>query len=88
MQILKENETTRHARVEKLQKEGFPAYTTATGWSGYSEEKVRGLVKHYLSQGFTRFKVKVGVGAEFDYERCKLIRECIGPDCTMMMDAN
>ena len=45
-------------------------------------------MKEYKSQGFTRFKVKVGMGEEADYKRCQLMRECIGPDCTLMMDAN
>ena len=45
-------------------------------------------MKELKEKGLNRFKVKVGLGLERDYERCKLIRECIGPDATMMMDAN
>jgi hypothetical protein len=32
-----------------MQKIGFPAYTTAAGWSGYSDEKVSELVDKYKS---------------------------------------
>ena len=86
--ILKENFAGRAERVKDIEENGFPAYTTAVGWSGYSEEKVRALAKENLAMGFRHFKVKVGLGKERDYERVKLIRDCVGEECTLMADAN
>ncbi len=88
LKILKANEGSRKERIQKLKEEGVPAYTTAVGWSGYSEEKVRQLAQQYKEMGFKHFKVKVGLGLESDMERCKLMREVIGPEATLMMDAN
>uniref|UniRef100_A0A8C5FNR5 L-fuconate dehydratase n=1 Tax=Gadus morhua TaxID=8049 RepID=A0A8C5FNR5_GADMO len=41
-----------------------------------------------LASGWSRFKVKVGAELEDDERRCRLIRQMIGPDKTLMMDAN
>nr|XP_013012656.1 mitochondrial enolase superfamily member 1 isoform X4 [Cavia porcellus] len=41
-----------------------------------------------LKDGWTRFKVKVGADLQDDMRRCRLIRDLIGPDRTLMMDAN
>lgn len=62
LKILKANENSRKERIQKLESEGVPAYTTAVGWSGYREEKVRALAKEYREMGFKHFKVKVGLG--------------------------
>lgn len=58
------------------------------GWSGYSEAKVRELAQQYREMGFKHFKVKVGLGLQTDMERCALMREVIGEEATLMMDAN
>ncbi|MGH0152341.1 UNVERIFIED_CONTAM: hypothetical protein FKN15_022206, partial [Acipenser sinensis] len=41
-----------------------------------------------LEDGWTSFKVKVGADLPDDIRRCKLIREMIGTDNTLMIDAN
>jgi L-fuconate dehydratase len=79
---------TRAAREAELRERGYPAYTTSTGWLGYSDEKVRRLCGEALAQGFTHFKIKVGVSLEDDLRRAKLMRDTIGPDRKLMMDAN
>ena len=71
-----------------LLKQGYPAYTTQVGWLGYSDEKVRGLCKKYLSLGFTSFKAKVGQNLQDDINRCRIIREVIGKENKLMVDAN
>uniref|UniRef100_A0A4W4DSL2 Mandelate racemase/muconate lactonizing enzyme C-terminal domain-containing protein n=1 Tax=Electrophorus electricus TaxID=8005 RepID=A0A4W4DSL2_ELEEL len=38
--------------------------------------------------GWTRFKVKVGADLQDDIRRCSLIRKMIGPENTLMIDAN
>jgi L-fuconate dehydratase len=86
--ILKRLERSRHQRVEELLAHGYPAYTTSVGWMGYSDDKIRGLCRDALSRGFTAFKMKVGRNVDDDARRAALIREEIGPDHALMMDAN
>jgi len=86
--ILERNAPTRAEREAHLRAKGFPAYTTSTGWLGYSDEKVRRLCREALAQGWTHFKIKVGVDIEDDCRRAALMREEIGPDRKLMVDAN
>ena len=86
--ILKRNEATKAAREQAILSSGYPAYTTSAGWLGYSDEKVRALVREGLAQGWTHFKMKVGRDLDDDVRRARLIREEIGPDRKLMMDAN
>lgn len=44
--------------------------------------------KHYASQGFTAFKLKIGYGIESDLGTIKAVREAVGPDMELMIDAN
>ena len=88
LSMLRELEPTRKERVEILVDRGYPAYTTSIGWIGYSDEKIRGLCRDALGQGFTDFKMKVGRNIDDDVRRAALIREEIGPDHELMMDAN
>ncbi|KAK2584873.1 hypothetical protein KPH14_002470 [Odynerus spinipes] len=88
IQMLKENENDKKRRTEFLMKNGYPAYTTQVGWLGYSNEKVKDLCRKFLSMGFTSFKVKVGQNLEDDIQRCRLIREIIGYQNKLMLDAN
>ncbi len=67
---------------------GYPCYITSAGWLGYSDEKVSTLCKRALNDGFTRFKMKVGVSLADDIRRARLMRAEIGPDSLLMMDAN
>ncbi len=87
-EILKRNEDTKIAREQEMLSNGYPAYTTSAGWLGYSDEKVRTLVREGLAQGWTHFKMKVGRDLDDDMRRARLIREEIGPDRKLMMDAN
>ena len=67
---------------------GYQAYTTSVGWFGYSDEQIRELCRDALAEGWTHFKVKVGGPIEDDRRRVRLVREEIGPDCRLMIDAN
>lgn len=69
-------------------RDGFPAYTTSAGWLGYSDDKIRALCREAVAAGWTHFKQKVGADIEDDVRRASIIREAIGPDRTLMMDAN
>ncbi|XP_029955467.1 mitochondrial enolase superfamily member 1 isoform X2 [Salarias fasciatus] len=75
-------------REEEMLREGYPAYTTSCAWIGYSDQQLRQLCTDALQRGWTRFKVKVGADLQDDVRRCRLIREMIGPDNVMMIDAN
>jgi L-fuconate dehydratase len=78
----------RAEREAELQRQGYPAYTTSVGWLGYSEEKIRRRCKEGVELGWTHFKLKVGADLDEDCRRAAIIREEIGPDCRLMMDAN
>jgi len=86
--ILQRNAGTRAARIAEMEREGYPAYTTSTGWLGYSDEKVRRLCRQALAEGWTHFKIKVGASLHDDMRRSEIIRQEIGPDRKLMMDAN
>jgi L-fuconate dehydratase len=88
LDILRENEPTKLAREEEMLRDGFPAYTTSTGWLGYDDEKLRRLCREAVQAGWTHFKMKVGTNIEDDVRRAALIREEIGPERKLMMDAN
>ncbi len=66
---------------------GYPCYITC-GWSGYSDETIRQHLTTGLEQGFTGFKMKVGQDLAEDCRRASLIRETIGDDKMLSMDAN
>ncbi|MFG0332233.1 MAG: L-fuconate dehydratase [Maioricimonas sp. JB049] len=75
-------------RIAELERSGYPAYTTSAGWLGYSDEKLRQLCRDCLAEGWSVFKIKVGRNLEDDIRRCRIIREEIGPDRRLMIDAN
>ena len=41
-----------------------------------------------VSNGFSTLKIKVGIEPDSDYERLSMIREAVGPDVTIRIDAN
>jgi L-fuconate dehydratase len=86
--ILRINMKTRPAREVEMLREGFPAYTTSAGWLGYSDDKIRDLARQALAAGFTHLKLKVGGDPASDLRRARIVREAIGPDRHLMLDAN
>ncbi|EDS39855.1 mandelate racemase [Culex quinquefasciatus] len=86
--ILREGKTGQRARIDELVANGYPAYTTQVGWIGYSDDQIRSLCRKYLEAGFTAFKIKVGQDLENDRKRCRLVREEIGWENKLMVDAN
>jgi L-fuconate dehydratase len=75
-------------READLLRRGYPAYTTSVGWLGYPDDKIRRLCREAIDQGFSHFKIKVGVRPDDDVRRAALVRQCIGPDRKLMVDAN
>ena len=86
--ILRRMAPTRHAREAEMLRSGFPAYTTSAGWLGYSDDKLRTLCRDAVAAGWTHVKMKVGQRIEDDIRRARIVREEIGPDRHLMMDAN
>jgi len=86
--LLRERAPTRQNRLEEMLSAGYPAYTTSVGWLGYSDEKIRRLAREALSSGWSRFKMKVGRNLEDDLRRAAILREEIGWENQLMMDAN
>ncbi|TRY67692.1 hypothetical protein TCAL_02766 [Tigriopus californicus] len=86
--ILKKNEPFKRERELWITKRGFPAYTTQVGWLGYDDKKLRENGRKFLRDGFTAFKMKVGSDIEDDKRRLRIIREVIGPNNKLMVDAN
>src|SRR5258706_11004154 len=79
---------TREVRVDELLRDGYPAYTTSAGWLGYSDDKIRMLCREALAEGWTRCKMKVGADVDDDLRRIRIVREEIGPEMMLAVDAN
>jgi len=86
--ILRTNAPTRHVREAAMLRDGFPAYTTSAGWLGYADEKIRRLCREGVAAGWTHFKIKVGADLEDDIRRLDIVRQEIGPNRKLMVDAN
>jgi L-fuconate dehydratase len=86
--ILRRAESTKAERELTLLAEGFPAYTTSAGWLGYPEESLPDRARAALAKGFTHLKVKVGGDPESDLRRARIVREAIGPEHRLSLDAN
>ncbi|QDT33684.1 mandelate racemase/muconate lactonizing enzyme family protein [Thalassoglobus polymorphus] len=54
----------------------------------YDPERARRRAKELIDLGFTTIKVKVGTVLEEDIERVRIVRETIGPDYDIVIDAN
>jgi L-fuconate dehydratase len=87
-EILRRLQRTRAERERVLEDSGYPAYTTSAGWLGYPDEKIRRLCREGIADGWSHFKIKVGRDLGDDMRRAALIREEIGPDRKLMVDAN
>ena len=88
LDLLSRAERGKAAREAELLRNGYPAYNTSVGWFGYSDERIRGLCREALADGWTHFKVKVGGTPEDDDRRLALVRQEIGPAGRLMIDAN
>jgi L-fuconate dehydratase len=88
LELLQKREQTKAARIAEMQRDGYPSYTTSAGWLGYDDDKLRRLCRDLSARGWTHFKIKVGRDLQDDIRRCRIIREEIGWDRRLMMDAN
>uniref|UniRef100_A0A2I3ME42 Mitochondrial enolase superfamily member 1 n=1 Tax=Papio anubis TaxID=9555 RepID=A0A2I3ME42_PAPAN len=88
LEILQKGQVAKKEREKQMLAQGYPAYTTSCAWLGYSDDTLKQLCAQALKDGWTRFKVKVGADLQDDVRRCQIIRDMIGPEKTLMMDAN
>ena len=88
LDLLRRQVPAKAQREAEMLQHGFPAYTTGAGWSGYSDEQMRQLCREALANGWRHFKMKVGLGLEDDLRRARIMREEIGPESVLMLDAN
>jgi L-fuconate dehydratase len=88
LEILRQNEPTKGTREEEMLRDGFPAYTTSTAWLSYEDEKLKRLAREAVEAGWNEAKMKVGVSPEGDARRAGIIREAVGLERKLMMDAN
>ncbi len=88
VELLRAGENGLAGRLAELERDGFPAYTTSVGWLGYPDDQVRALTRKAYAEGWRAMKMKVGGAVEEDVRRARIIREEIGPDALLMMDAN
>ena len=86
--LLRRNAPTRKQREAEMVRYGFPAYTTSAGWLGYSDTKIVTLARAAMDAGFTHLKLKVGADPKSDLRRARTLREAIGPEGHLMLDAN
>jgi muconate cycloisomerase len=64
--------------------------TVRTKWSvsGAEPQKAVEIARGAISRGFTAMKVKVGLGPDADVARVRAVREAIGPQIKLGVDAN
>lgn len=69
--------------------DSVPVYGSG-GWLSYSNDELREEVTGYVRRGFTAVKLKVGAreGINRDMERIALVREAVGSEVRIMIDAN
>ena len=87
-ELLEERAAGKAERRAEMERDGFPAYTTSAGWLGYTHDEIRRLAREAVADGWNDVKMKVGGPPEDDAERAAILREEIGPDRRLMLDAN
>lgn len=88
LELLRRHASGKAARAREMLERGYPAYTTSAGWLGYSDEKIRQRCREAVADGWTHVKIKVGRDTDDDRRRAAIIREELGWERKLMMDAN
>ncbi len=88
VELLERAAVGKEDRERRLLADGIPAYTTSAGWLGYPDELVAKRCAEVVAAGFRQVKIKVGADAADDVRRARLVREVIGPDVALAVDAN
>jgi L-fuconate dehydratase len=88
LELLERGSAGRARRRQVLERDGYPAYTSAPGWLGYSDELLAELCAESVQNGFTQIKIKVGGSLDDDLRRCGVARGAVGEDVAIALDAN
>ena len=88
LDLLRAAEPGRAERIARLERDGYPAYTTSPGWLGYSDEKLARLAREAVAEGYPQIKLKVGANLTDDVRRMALARSVVGDDIRIAVDAN
>jgi L-fuconate dehydratase len=88
IELLESRTRAKAEREAEMRRDGIPAYTTSVGWLGFSDEEVCRRTRAAIEQGWTHMKMKVGGDLKSDVRRATLIRDEIGSERFLMMDAN
>jgi L-fuconate dehydratase len=86
--LLRERAAGKAERLADLKANGYPCYTTSAGWLGYDDVKLRRLAQDAVDAGFAHIKLKVGRDLQDDIRRVRIAREVLGPERSLMIDAN
>jgi L-fuconate dehydratase len=86
--LLQAGEPGRAEREQRLLAGGYPAYATTPGWLGYDDEKLVRLSRTAVAEGFDLIKLKVGASLEDDRRRLAVVREAVGSEVRIAIDAN
>jgi L-alanine-DL-glutamate epimerase-like enolase superfamily enzyme len=77
------------ARLLGGARDRLPVYTTDGGWLNFPPEQLVEEATAAVARGFTGIKIKVGKpSAAEDARRVAAVRQAIGPDVALMVDAN
>jgi L-fuconate dehydratase len=88
LELLRSQAAGKAEREEHARRAGIPAYTTSVGWLGFTDDEVRARCRTAVADGWGHLKMKVGTSLEDDVRRAAMIREEIGSERRLMMDAN
>jgi L-fuconate dehydratase len=88
LDLLQRGAAGRSGRIALLERDGYPAYTTAPGWLGYSDERLAALSAEAVADGFTQIKLKVGARRTDDLRRIQIARDVVGDQIAIALDAN
>jgi L-fuconate dehydratase len=88
LDILKATEASMGQSEAELCAHGYPAYITSAGWLGYPDDLIRSKTREALADGWDALKMKVGRDRDDDIRRTRILREELGPDRMLLIDAN
>jgi L-fuconate dehydratase len=86
--LLERGAVGRQERIAELRRNGYPAYSTAPGWLGYTDEQLAALCAQAAADGFTQVKLKVGAVLDDDKRRFTVARQVLGAGFPIAIDAN
>jgi len=88
LELLRERRLPEAEIAAQLER-GYPGYDTSVGWLGYSRDQLVTNALSSVGRGFRAVKLKVGSpDIATDADRVAAVREAVGPEILVMVDAN